>query len=111
MTNYGLFVGVDEYSSPNLGKLSGCVNDAVQMYKLLTNEQTGLIKSDDAVQFLNEQVRKLDIIEWINEAVSKLKKDETLTISWSSHGTRPKNDRKELYLITYDTVYKETGEL
>lgn len=102
MTNYGLFGGINEYLSPGLN-LSGCVNDAVKMHNLLTNENTGLIQSANAVQFLDEQAEKFKIIEHIKEAVSKLKQNDTLTIFWSSHGARPKLDEQELYLITHDT--------
>ncbi|WP_375340490.1 caspase family protein [Plectonema radiosum] len=84
-------------------KLSGCVNDAVKMHNLLTNENTGLIQSANAVQFLNKQAEKFKIIEHIKETVSKLKQNDTLTIFWSSHGARPESDEQELYLITHDT--------
>ncbi|MEM6751527.1 MAG: caspase family protein [Cyanobacteria bacterium P01_C01_bin.38] len=104
MANHGIFVGINNYASAGLNSLKGCVNDAVKMHDVLTNEKTGLIQSENTVQFLNEKATKNNIINQINEFVSKLNQDDSLTITWSSHGTRPDGDKQECYLMAYDTV-------
>jgi uncharacterized caspase-like protein len=87
--------------------LRGCVNDAIEMRDVLTNERTGIINADNAFLMLNEQAKKSDIIKLIHEVVSKLEGSDTLTIYWASHGSRPKEDEEELYLVTHDTIVKD----
>ena len=103
-THYGIFVGVNRYESDRLEPLSFCVNDALEMRDVLTNPHTGIIELHNTRDFHDEGATKANILACINEFVQKLKGNDSLTITWSSHGTRPESDPGELYLATYDTV-------
>ena len=102
-THHGVFVGINRYASTNLVDLNFCVNDALEMREVLTNDHTGLISPDASVLLTDSDATKTRVMASIADVVKKLHTGDTLTIYWASHGTRPASDRNELYLITHDT--------
>lgn len=101
--DYGIFVGINNYLSPRLESLNYCVNDAVEMRDTLTNEATGLVSRETSTLLTDAEATKSRVMKVIGDAVRNLRRDDSVTIYWACHGTRPQWDRSELYLVTHDT--------
>lgn len=92
MTFYGLFLGVDRYSSPAVSWLSCASRDAQALYSLFADT----FGSSSAVLLCDEQATRAAIVEDFDKRLSNSAEDDLVVITFSGHGS------DDHYLVTHD---------
>jgi pimeloyl-ACP methyl ester carboxylesterase len=111
---YALLVGINDYA-PEVGKLSGCINDVDRFHDYLTSSFN---KDDLAIEVLKDSDATRDnIIKQFRSHLGKAKADDVALFQYSGHGARwaAAKEFKEFYpdgfdegLVCYDSR-RETG--
>jgi hypothetical protein len=106
---YALLVGINDYA-PEVGKLTGCINDVDHFNGYLTNHFDGdrlhveVLKDADAT--------RSNIIEQFRSYLGRAKADDVAVFQYCGHGARWKSaqafeqfypDRKDEGLVCYDS--------
>ncbi|MDW3645499.1 MAG: caspase family protein [Bacteroidia bacterium] len=91
---YALIVGVNDYESPKIRDLRGCVDDASRIKAYLEEDFVGRnFAANPSISLLtDEKATKKAIIEGFEKKLSKAKKGDSVIFYFAGHGLREKTD-------------------
>lgn len=93
---YALLVGINDYA-PNVGKLSGCINDIDNFHCYLTDK---FDKSRLRIELLKDaDATRPNVIQQFRSHLGKAKADDVVVFEYCGHGARWKSAKtlKQLY--------------
>ena len=105
-TYYGIFVGINEYST-SASTLSGCVNDAYNMYDAWTKSGSGYCNAANAYIYTNYGATKSAIRSRMRELANAARSGDTVLYFHSSHGGNDYYYSYDAYLCTTDDYYED----
>jgi pimeloyl-ACP methyl ester carboxylesterase len=119
-TIYGLLVGIDQYASPDINPLYGCVND-IMMIETFLKER--VIEEDyrfDSIVLTNEGATYQAIIDGFRTHLRKAGEDDVALFYYSGHGSQEQAppefwhlepDRLDETIVCYDSRTQDHYDL
>lgn len=112
---YGLLIGINQYVSPNIPRLTGCLNDAHMMEKVLL-QRYGFEESN-MILLLDNNATRQGILNAFESLSQKATLADTVLVYYSGHSI-PQSHRDafkakpeiDLYLVVHDTI-NESGSM
>ncbi len=106
---YGVVIGIGKYKDPDIPFLRYAVNDAREIYNILTDPQYGNFPRENVKLLLDEQATLTAIKSAMGTYLArKAGKDDTVCIYFAGHGspeidpTGKADDRLEKFIVPYD---------
>jgi hypothetical protein len=102
-----LLIGINEYRSPMLTDLRGCVNDVLLMKTVLTN-QFGFA-ADQVTALTDAQATRQGIIDAFQALIARARAGDVVLVHYSGHGARMKdasgdeNDGMDETIVPHDS--------
>jgi hypothetical protein len=113
-TRTSLHIGINSYSAA-IGQLRYCADDATKLKNILDAHREGfhstssiLLVDHPTAKFDNATPTRANIIALVKDVCENAKKQDTLLIQFSGHGTLGHDNR--LYLLPSDTVHNAVME-
>jgi uncharacterized caspase-like protein len=89
---WALLVGINEYISPGIRTLYGCVNDVQAMQRFLMNQMN--VPDNQVKVLINQEATRDEIIRWFKKFLIEnpdIPKDSQLIFHYSGHGSQMRN--------------------
>jgi uncharacterized repeat protein (TIGR01451 family) len=106
---YGVVIGIGKYKDPDIPALKYATNDALEIYKILTDPQYGNFSSENVKLLLDEQATLAEIKSAMGTYLArKAGKDDMVCIYFAGHGspeidpTGKADDNLEKFIVPYD---------
>ena len=97
MTKHALLIGIDEYSSPNIPNLEGCVNDVTAIGGVLT-ELYGFRESNLKLLTSPAETTRQKIFDELEALIERTEDGDVTLVYYSGHGSQApdvSNDEEE----------------
>jgi hypothetical protein len=91
---YGLIIGINDYVDPEIQDLDNPIQDAQELYNLLSTEYTF---DEDNVQFI-KNAERADIVVALDELAQKITSRDNLLIFYAGHGWWDQNANNGYWL-------------
>ncbi|HZQ90460.1 MAG TPA: caspase family protein [Terriglobales bacterium] len=108
---YAVVVGVSHYqfSGPGLPNLQFADRDASAFRDFLMSPDGGNFPRDNIRFLLNEDATSQAVLSALRTFLTKPRPQDVVVIYFAGHGSPDPNDRRNLYLLTYDTKPDDMG--
>ena len=108
---YAVIVGVSRYehAAEGIPDLRFADRDAAAFRDFLTSAAGGSFSSDNLVFLVNEAATSQNVRTALFTFLTRAQPDDLVVIFFASHGAPDPNDRRNLYLLTYDTRAQDMG--
>jgi hypothetical protein len=108
---YAVIVGVAKYknSTGGLSNLRFADRDAMSFYDFLLSPQGGSFKRENVKLLLNEDATSQNLRSALFTFLTKPREQDLVLLYFAGHGSPDPNDKRNLYLLTYDTQLDDMG--
>lgn len=108
---YAVIVGVAKYknSTGGLTNLRFADRDAMSFYDFLLSPQGGSFKRDNVKLLLNEDATSQNVRSALFTFLTKPREQDLVILYFAGHGSPDPHDKRNLYLLTYDTQLDDMG--
>lgn len=108
---YAVIVGVAKYRNTGggLNNLRYADRDATSLYDFLTSPQGGSFKKENVKLLINEDATSQNVRSALFTFLTKPREQDLVLLYFAGHGSPDPHDRRNLYLLTYDTQLEDMG--
>ena len=108
---YAVIVGVAKYknSGDGLPNLRFADRDATSLYDFLLSPQGGSFKKENVKLLINEDATAQNVRSALFTFLTKPREQDMVVLYFAGHGSPDPHDRRNLYLLTYDTQLDDMG--
>jgi uncharacterized caspase-like protein len=106
---YAVIIGINKYEDNDIPSLKYARNDAIEIYKILTDPNYGIFSEKNVKLLLDEQATLLDIKSAMGTFLARnAQKEDMVYIFFAGHGspeldpTGKADDNFEKYIVPYD---------
>ena len=108
---YAVVVGISRYQNTGTGisSLKFADRDAQAFRDFLLSPEGGSFKRENIVYLINEEATSQKIRSSLFTFLTKPRDQDLVVLYFAGHGAPDPNDRRNLYLLTYDTKPDDMG--
>lgn len=106
---YAVIIGVSRYKDPAIPKLQFADRDAQAVRDFLLSPEGGRFRSDKIAYLVNEDANLKNMRTALYTFLTVAQKQDLVVIYFAGHGSADPNDRRNLYLLPYDTEVFNMG--
>lgn len=106
---YAVVIGVSRYKDPGIPALQFAERDAQAMRDFLLSPTGGNFAADKILYLVNEDANLKNIRTALYTFLTAPRADDLVFIYFAGHGSADPNDRRNLYLLPYDTEIYNMG--
>jgi uncharacterized caspase-like protein len=106
---YAVIVGVSRYRDPAIPQLEFADRDAEAVRDFLLSPAGGHFQRDKISYLVNEDASLKNLKTALYTFLTKPRKEDLVVIYFAGHGSPDPNDRRNLYLLPYDTEVFNMG--
>jgi len=106
---YAVVVGVSRYRDPAIPQLQYADQDAKAFRDFLLSPDGGRFQADKILYMVNEDAGMKNLRTALYTFLAKPRKEDLVVIYFAGHGSPDPNDRRNLYLLPYDTEIFNMG--
>ena len=102
--NYALIISIGAYRDSLISPLQYAVDDARELYEVLTDPRTGLFEPENIVYLTNQNATRQEIEFKFDDLIARAKNEQDLLfVFYAGHGFTYPNT-SDTYWLTYDTL-------
>ena len=106
---YAVIVGVSRYRDPSIPQLEFADRDAEAIRDFLLSAAGGHFQRDKIKYLVNEDASSANLRAALYTFLTRPRKEDLVVIYFAGHGSPDPNDRRNLYLLPYDTEIFNMG--
>jgi uncharacterized caspase-like protein len=106
---YAVVIGISKYKDPAIPALQFADRDAEAMRDFLLSPEGGRFEKDKIRYLLNEEATLKNIRTALYTFLTFANSNDMVVIYFAGHGSPDPNDRRNLYLLPYDTEIYNMG--
>jgi hypothetical protein len=108
---YAVIVGISHYGHAGMGfsNLRFANRDAMAFRDFLLSPEGGSFKPENVKFLVDQAATSQNVRSALFTFLTKPRPEDLVVIYWAGHGAPDPNDRRNLYLLTYDTQVEDMG--